>query len=261
MSERHPPCATSSLLSACDGLEHGFFGRRGGVSSGPYESLNAGRGSDDDGAAVLENRRRICATVGGAALATPYQIHSAIAHYAGADFDSANPPRCDALVTDQPGLVVGIVTSDCAPVLLVDPMAGIVAACHAGWRGAVSGIVAATVSEMEKHGARSDRIIAAIGPAIAQASYEVGDEVRQAFQAVDPFFANFFAKGVRAGAFQFDLEGAVAGQLARAGVSQVEPLGIDTYCDKNAYFSYRRSTHEGATDYGRQLSVITLAQT
>ncbi|GAK32375.1 laccase domain protein [Iodidimonas nitroreducens] len=262
----------SALLGQMPGVVHGFFSRSGGVSTGLYSSLNAGRGSSDKAAAVAENRRRIEGAMGGLTLVTPYQIHSNLARPIwgikvaskdrGAEgdalYDADDPPRCDALISDQPGLLLGIVTADCAPVLLADPKAGVLAACHAGWRGAASGVIDATIEMMIAYGARPDRMSAAIGPMIAQASYEVGAEVRQAFLDQDPAFAAFFVEGGRPEAFQCDLEGIVAALLARAGVRAVDPLGLDTYRLADRFYSYRRATHLDEPDYGRQLSVIGL---
>lgn len=248
----------ASLLADCKAISHGFFTRRGGVSCDLYESLNAGRGSDDNPNFVKENRTRIITTLGAERLATPYQVHGARAVVVDETFDFEAPPKADGLVTDRRGLAVGIVTADCAPVLLADSERGVIAACHAGWRGAATGIIEATVACMESLGARRDNITAALGPMIGQESYEVGPEVRAAFLTIEPFFANFFADGIQADKYWFDLEGAVAGCLAVSGVAMVEPLGRDTYRESGHFYSYRRATHQHHPDYGRQLSAIML---
>ena len=248
----------STLLADCGALSHGFFTRRGGVSRALFESLNAGRGSDDDPACVKENRARIIAVLGAERLATPYQVHGAHVVVVDETFNQEAPPKADGLVTDQRGIAVGIVTADCAPVLLADSDRGVVAACHAGWRGAVAGIIEETVCAMESLGAQRHHIRAALGPMIAQASYEVGPDVRAAFLAIEPFFANFFADGAQAGKYLFDLEGAVAGCLAISGITGVDLLGRDTYREQDRFYSYRRASHEQQPDYGRQLSAILL---
>ena len=241
-----------------DGVAHGFLGRKGGVSTGMTAGLNVGTGSADDPAAIAENRRLAGnAVLPGARLATVYQVHSADCVMAEA-WDLPDRPRADALVTDRPGLLLGILTADCAPVLLADADAGIVGAAHAGWKGAIGGVTDATVSAMEKLGARRDRIAAAIGPCIARTSYEVDEDFARRFEAADPANERFFASG-RPGHFQFDLEAYVAARLAAAGVTRIETLGLDTYADEARFFSFRRATHRGEPDYGRQISLIGLA--
>lgn len=242
--------------SLLDGLPHGFLGRRGGVSLGEAAGLNIGLGAEDEPASVAENRRRaVAAVMPGAQLVTVYQVHSPDAVVAQPGWPDADRPRADALVTDRPGLLLGIVTADCAPVLLADHSAGVVGAAHAGWRGAFGGVVEQTVAAMERLGARADRIVAAIGPAIAQPSYEVDSAFRDQFAAGD---GQFFAPG-RADHWQFDLEAYVAARLVNSGVGQVEKLGLDTYVDPTRFFSYRRATHRAEATYGRQFSLIGLA--
>ena len=244
--------------AALGDVPHGFLGRRGGVSLGEVASLNVGLGSGDDAAAVAENRRRAAdAVLPGAALVGVYQIHSAECVTVTSPWSADRRPEADALVTARPGILLGIVTADCAPVLLADAAAGVIGAAHAGWRGARAGIVEATVAAMEALGARRERIAAAIGPCIAQPSYEVSQDFRAQFGTGD---ARFFAPG-RAGHLQFDLEGYVASRLAGAGVGTIEPLGLDTYSDAERFYSYRRSTHAAEPTYGRQFSLIGLAQT
>jgi YfiH family protein len=242
------------------GTRHGFLGRTGGVSTGIVQGLNVGIGSHDDPEAVAENRRRATEAVAPAALlATVYQTHSSDAVTVTASFPDDARPAADALVTDRPGLVLGIVTADCAPVLLADVDAGVVGAAHAGWKGALGGVTDAAILAMEKLGARRERITAAIGPCIARASYEVDDAFRLRFAEADPATERFFADGRRAGHFQFDLEAYVAHRLAVAGVKRVAALGLDTYAQADRFFSFRRATHAGEPDYGRQISLIALS--
>jgi len=246
--------------SALVEVPHGFLGRRGGVSVGVCAGLNVGWGSGDDRAAIAENRRRAVAAVApGAALATLHQVHSPDAVVATAPWPEEARPHADALVTDRPGLALGILTADCAPVLLADPAAGVIGAAHAGWKGALAGIVEAAVAAMERLGADRARIAAAVGPCIARKSYEVDDAFRRRFAADDPDHDRFFAPG-RDGRHQFDLEGFVASRLAVAGLRRVEALGLDTYSQPERFFSYRRATHRGEPTYGRQISLIALPQ-
>lgn len=244
---------------ALAGVAHGFLTRRGGVSSGLFASLNVGLGSSDDRACVLENRRRAVAAVApGAALVTLHQVHSATVVPVTAAFpDDARPPA-DAMVTATPGLALGILTADCAPILFADQAAGVIGAAHSGWKGALADIGPATVMAMEQLGARRSRIVAAIGPSIARASYEVDLAFVARFCAADPAHEAFFAAG-KPGHAQFDLEGFIAARLAAAGVKTVVAMGVDTYPDAARWFSFRRTTHAGEPDYGRQLSVIALA--
>ncbi|OYX84087.1 MAG: polyphenol oxidase [Azorhizobium sp. 32-67-21] len=221
-------------LAALKGIRHAFFTRRGGVSSGLYDSLNGGMGSQDDLACVSENRARMAGALGIAPdnLVACWQVHSP-----------------DATIT----------VADCGPVLFADPEARVVGAAHAGWKGAFGGVVEGTVAAMERLGARRANIHAAIGPLIRQPSYEVGEDFVARFRAVDPAFLRFFAAGDRAGHFMFDLPGFIAHRLAEAGIGHVEDLGLDTYSDPERFFSYRRSTHRGEADYGRLVAAITLA--
>lgn len=243
---------------ALDGVPHGFFGRAGGVSTGVVAGLNAGLGAGDDPLAVAENRRRAAAAIApGARLVTVYQVHSADCVTVAEPWPEDGRPEADALVTDRPGLVLGIVTADCAPVLFADAAAGVVGAAHAGWKGALAGVTDATVAAMEALGARRERIAAAIGPCIAQASYEVDLAFRARFEAADPGNARHFGAG-RAGHCQFDLAGYVAARLAAAGVGTVVDLGVDTYAEPARFYSFRRATHHGEPAYGRQISAISL---
>lgn len=238
-----------------EGVPHGFLTREGGVSTGTVSGLQFGVGAGDDPGAVAENRRRgIEAVLPGAMLAMPYQVHSPDAVILDRAVEGDERPPADALVTATPGLLVGVVTADCAPVLLADRQAGVVAAVHAGWRGAAGGVIDSAVAKMLELGAESKDIFAAIGPAIAQANYEVGPEMRDAFLPEDEAF---FAQG-RGDRLHFDLEGYVASRLRQAGVTRVEALGLDTYGDAGRFYSFRRSTHTGEADYGRQAALIGL---
>ena len=246
---------TTSLLS---GVRHGFLGRRGGVSTGLVAGLNVGLGSSDDPVAIAENRRRAADAVApGARLVTVYQVHSADAVVAEVWADDVRP-RVDAIVTDRPGVVLGILTADCAPVLLADSEAGVIGAAHAGWKGAIGRVTDATIAAMEKLGAKRERIAAAVGPCISRASYEVDAAFMARFADADPSNERFFADGKRANHHQFDLEAYVAHRLAAAGISKVAMLGEDTYSQPDRYFSFRRATHGGEPDYGRQISLIAL---
>ena len=240
------------------GVAHGFFGRQGGVSDGVYASLNCGPGSGDARDKVIENRRRAMAALGAnGELLTLYQIHSATAVRVTAPWPIGEGPRADAMATKLPGLALGILTADCAPLLLADAKAGVIGAAHAGWKGAQGGIIEAVVAEMEALGAARGHIAAAIGPCISQANYEVGPEFRAAFAQGG---ARFFAAGQRPDHFQFDLEGFVATQLAAAGVARIEKLAACTYARPADFFSFRRATHAGERDYGRQISAIMLTK-
>ena len=250
-----PDVITTPLLA---GIPHGFLGRRGGVSGGIHHGLNVGLGSDDEAAAINANRAAALAAVRpGARLLTPYQVHSADCAIVRAPFAEDARPRADALATGDPALALGIVTADCAPVLLADAHAGVVAAAHAGWKGALGGVTDAAIAAMESLGADRARIAAAIGPCIARASYEVDHAFRRRFEAADAANERFFADG-RAGHAQFDLEGYVAHRLAAAGVRRIAALGLDTYADEARFFSYRRATHRGEPGYGRQIAIVGL---
>ncbi|HEY2837181.1 MAG TPA: peptidoglycan editing factor PgeF [Rhizomicrobium sp.] len=238
------------------GIAHGFFGRAGGVSTGVYASLNCGPGSRDDPAAVAENRARvITALAPGARLASLAQIHSANVHTIGPDWDFASRPEGDGMVTTQPGVMLGILTADCAPVLFADTEAGVIGAAHTGWKGAVAGVLENTIAAMERLGAKTGRIAAAIGPTISQTNYEVGADLRARFDGADD---RFFVPSNRPGYFRFDLPGYVTQRLNQAGVGSISDLGLCTYPPENGFFSYRRTTHLGEADYGREISAITI---
>jgi YfiH family protein len=248
----------STLLEKVPGVRHAFFTRHGGVSTGVYDSLNVGVGSKDDPEAVQENRARAAAElgVGLSHLLTCYQVHSNIAVTADAPF--AGRPEADAVVTQTPGLVCGALAADCAPILLADGEARVIASAHAGWKGALGGIVAATLEAMVAQGARRERIVAAVGPCIGQASYEVGEEFMDRFSREAPGSERFFAAGQSPGKRQFDLPGFVLQRLAEAGVERAEWIGRDTCADENLFFSNRRGFLRGESDYGRLLSAIVL---
>ena len=241
-----------------EGIPHGFLGRRGGVSEGLCAGLNAGYGSGDDPELIAQNRRLALEAVApGARLVTLYQVHSANAVTVTEPWDDTGRPRADAMVTDRPGLALGILTADCTPVLLADRDAGVVGAAHSGWQGALAGVLGATVAAMERLGAAPERIVAAVGPTIGRRSYEVDEGFFARFVAADEDNDLFFTDG-RPGRYQFDLEGFVLARLAAAGVRRIEALGLDTYADDARFYSYRRATHRGEPTYGRQLSIIAL---
>jgi YfiH family protein len=246
--------ATRSPLLA--GIPHGFLGRGGGVSQGVVAGLNVGFGSGDDPEHIAENRRRAAAAVApDAQLVTVYQVHSARCVTVTEACPDDARPHADALVTDRPGLVLGILTADCAPVLFADRDAGVVGAAHAGWKGAIAGVTDATLDAMERLGADRRRIVATVGPCIAQASYEVDEGFRDRFLGEGDANAAFFLPGV-AGHWQFDLEGYVVSGLRTAGIGEANGLGLDTYAAPQRFFSFRRATHRREPAYGRQISLI-----
>lgn len=250
---------TSPLLDLA-GVRHAFFTRQGGVSSGIYEGLNVGVGSGDAPGDVLENRRRAAAHfgVGSEALDTCYQIHSATALIADGPWGEARP-QADGLATDRRSLVCGALAADCAPILFADPKAGVVAAAHAGWKGALTGIAEATLSQMLALGAQRSNIVAVVGPCIGPGSYEVGLEFLERFSAEDPANAQFFSAGQTADKRMFDLPAFVLHRLRRAGVETCEWVGRDTCVEEDLFFSNRRAFKQGEPDFGRLLSAIALA--
>ncbi len=249
----------SPLLSAIPGLRHAFFTREGGVSDGIYESLNAGIGSKDDASRVAENRRRMAAllSVAPTHLLTAFQIHSPDVAVASEPWDTASRPRADAIVTSTEGLAIGVTAADCGAILLVDPRARVIGAAHAGWKGALTGVLESTIDTMEKLGAERAGIVAAIGPLIRQHSYEVGGEFVERFTQADQDNARFFIPSQRAGHAMFDLAGFIRMRLENAGVLMIDDVGIDTYSDQR-FYSYRRSVHRGEPDYGRHVHAIVL---
>ena len=261
MAEEHNMTVIAEFLRAQNLLmPHGFFTRRGGVSGGPFASLNCSLSGKDARDNVLENRARAARAVGAepSDLVGIHQVHGTDVTYVTEPWTPGNGPRADAMVTDRGGIALGIVTGDCAPVLFADPDAGVIGAAHAGWRGAVAGVLEATLAAMAARGARAGRIAAAVGPCIGQASYEVGVDLRRAVLGRDPADARFFAPGQRALHWQFDLPGYCAARLAAAGVGATEVLGCDTLADEARFFSHRRRTLAGGGMIGHQISIITL---
>jgi purine-nucleoside/S-methyl-5'-thioadenosine phosphorylase / adenosine deaminase len=249
----------SSLLAAIPGLRHAFFTREGGVSDGVYDSLNGGLGSRDDPANVAENRRRMAEQFGVAPshFLNVHQIHSPDAIVATGPWESPARPKADAIVTRAEGLAIGVTTADCGPILFVDPNARVIGAAHAGWKGALTGILESTIAAMETLGAERNSIVAAIGPLIRQPSYEVGSEFVERFMEADADNVLFFLPGERDGRAMFDLPGFIRMRLENAGVLMIDDLGVDTYADER-FYSYRRSVHRKEPDYGRLVHAIAL---
>jgi len=247
-------------LSNLPGIRHAFFTRAGGVSQGIYESLNSGVGSNDDPANVTENRARMAASLGVAPerFLTAYQIHSPQVVTVEAPWSPSERPKADAIVTHTPGLAIGVSTADCGPVLLADPEARVIGAAHAGWRGALTGVIEATVAAMETLGAKRDRMVAAAGPMIRQPNYEVGQDLLDRFVAVEPSNVRFFIRANRPDHMMFDLAGYVVSQLRRAEIAQIEDVGLCTYANPAQFYSYRRATHLAEPDYGRHVNAIVL---
>jgi YfiH family protein len=239
-------------------VPHGFLGRRGGVSTGEMAGLNVGYGSGDDREAIARNRAlAMAAVLPGAEIATVHQVHSSTVVAVERPWAHDERPHADAMVTDRPGLLLGVLTADCAPVLLADAEAGVVGAAHAGWRGALAGVTDETIGAMEALGARRERIAAAVGPCIGRASYEVDESFRDRFLGHDRANERFFTDGP-AGKPHFDLEAYVVARLSAAGLANVEALHLDTYADAERFYSYRRSTHRREADYGRQIAMIAV---
>ncbi|MBB5752011.1 peptidoglycan editing factor PgeF [Prosthecomicrobium pneumaticum] len=251
---------TSDALAALPGVTHGFFTRRGGVSDGLYASLNCGLGSADDRESVIANRARVLAVLGlpPGRLATPHQIHSADVAVVETVWAPGEGPKADAVVTARPGVAIGVGTADCGPLLFADAEARVVGAAHAGWKGAFSGVIEATVEAMEELGAQRARIVAALGPTISRPAYEVGPEFRVRFLEADTANERFFSPAGRTDRHLFDLPAYIGARLLAAGLGRVEDLRLCTYGDPERFFSYRRATHEGEPDYGRLLSAIAL---
>jgi len=249
------PVLTSPLLNL-PGIRHAFFTRQGGVSTGIYASLNVGAGSNDDPEAVAENRRRAAAHLGGE-LVTAYQVHSATALVADGPWP-AGPPQADGVVSAATGVVCGALAADCAPILFADPEARVVAAAHAGWKGALTGVAESAIARMEGLGARRERIIAAVGPCIGPESYEVGLEYVARFTEVDRDYQRFFSSGAGPDKRQFDLPAFVLARLRAAGIARCEWIGRDTCAEPELFFSNRRAFKQGEPDYGRLLSAIVL---
>ncbi len=248
-------------LSPLAGIHHGFFGRNGGISEGRFASLNCGFGSNDDPERIAENRRRASEQLGlsGDALCTVYQRHSSRCVTVTTAWAHGDAPRADAMATECPGIALGILTADCAPVVFADARAGVIGAAHAGWRGALDGILDATVAAMTALGAKPSAMVAAVGPCIGPDSYEVGAEFLATFREADDGNTVHFTPAARDGHHMFDLPGYVVRRLGRLGIGEIDLLAHDTYADAENYFSYRRACHQGEEDYGRLLSAIALA--
>ena len=247
-------------LSALPHIKHGFFARHGGVSTGLFDSLNCGIGSSDIRQNVLENRARVAGHLGAepGRLLTCHQLHSATAVLVEVPWAPDAQPKADALVTRTTGLALGVLAADCAPVLFADPVARVIAAAHAGWKGALSGILESTLATMELAGAHRARVVAAIGPCISQAAYEVGPEFEAAFSAVNQGYSRYFTVPTPSARAHFDLPGFIADRLKAAGIGHVDRLNQCTYSQPGRFFSYRRTTHAREADYGRQLSTVIL---
>lgn len=249
----------SPVLGAA-GIRHAFFTRQGGISEGIYASLNGGQGSDDLPEAIAENRTRMAAHMGVAPgnFLSLYQIHSADAVRADRPWTREARPKADAMVTNVPGIALGIGTADCGPVLFADPGARVIGAAHSGWKGAIGGVLEATIIQMEALGARRESMIVALGPMLSQANYEVGPEFRDIFLAGRADNARFFRAGPKPDHPHFDLPGYIASRLERAGIRTIEDCGLCTYADAGRFYSYRRKTHLKEADYGRLVASIVL---
>lgn len=248
-------------LASLAGMRHAFFTRCGGVSSGIYDSLNGGVGSNDDPGNVTQNRARMASALGVDAghFVTAYQVHSPNVAVAEKPWAASERPKADAIVTRTPGLAIGVTTADCGPVLFADEKAGVIGAAHAGWRGALTGVLEATLDAMEKLGANRNDIVAALGPMIRQPNYEVGPEFIEAFIAEGSGNERFFKPGLRSGHHLFDLPGFIESRLRYAGLGSVEDLELCTYAEPDRFYSYRRSQHRAEVDYGRHISAIVIA--
>jgi YfiH family protein len=251
---------TAEALEALPGIRHGFFTRRGGVSDGIYASLNCGVGSADERAHILENRARVTAELGVAPgqLATPYQVHSPDVVIVDEVWPTGEGPKADAVVTKRRGIAIGVGTADCGPVLFADGAAGVVGAAHAGWKGAFTGVLEATVAAMESLGARRERIVAVLGPTISKSAYEVGPEFRARFLDAADSNASYFSPSPKPDHHQFNLPAYIGMRLRAGDLGTVGDLGLCTYADPDRFFSYRRTTHAGEPDYGRLLHAISI---
>lgn len=246
--------------AALAGVRHGFFTRQGGVSRGLFDSRNCSFGSGDDAASVAENRDRAMAEIQADTLVTGYQCHSARCVTVTEPWAAGDAPKADAMVSDRPGIALGVLTADCAPVLFADRRARVIGAAHAGWRGALDGVTDAAFAAMAALGATAGETVAVVGPCIAQASYEVGSEFQQRFVAADGVNAGYFEPSRRDDHYMFDLPGYVAMRLDTLGLASVEVLGLDTCADEARFFSYRRTCHAGQADYGRLISLVALGE-
>ncbi len=255
-----PNPMTADCLAEIRGVAHGFFTREGGVSEGLYSSLNCGLGSQDETAKVVENRTRVANYLGAATshLLTCFQVHSADAVVVTEPWTPETMPKADGLVTKVRGIALGALAADCAPVLFADPEAGVIGAAHAGWKGALGGVLEATIATMTRIGARRNRIRAVLGPCIGPSAYEVGPEFQAAFTVADPAHVRFFRRATPAARPHFDLPGFVLSRLELTGIDTIENCTACTYGETERFFSYRRTTHRHDTDYGRQISAIVL---
>ncbi len=251
------PLTHASL--ALPGIRHGFFTRAGGVSTGLYASLNCGIGSEDTREHVMENRARVTAALGVGAdrLATPYQVHGTEAVIVETAWKPGEGPKADAIVTNRPGVALGVGTADCGPILMADAEAGVIGAAHAGWRGAIDGVVEAAIAAMVMLGARRERMVAVLGPSISQANYEVGPELVARFTHDNAENTRYFVPSERPRHALFDLPAYTVGRLKAAGVTAID-MGLCTYAEPERFYSYRRATHRGEPDYGRLMSAIVL---
>ncbi len=250
---------TCSHLQSLPGMAHAFFTRDGGVSQGLYASLNGGLGSADARDAVLENRQRMAARLGVAHLVSVHQVHSPDVVVVDGPWPGDERPRADAMVTATPGVALGVLTADCGPILFADPDARVIGAAHAGWKGAIGGVIEATVDAMEGLGARRGRIVATLGPTISRNAYEVGPEFVERLVGIEAGWVRYLSSSTREGHAMFDLPAFIVMRLARAGVAAANDLALCTYGDEQRFYSYRRATHRGEPDYGRLVSAIALA--
>ena len=248
----------ASVFADIAGVSHGFFTRQGGHSRGIYAELNTGFGADEDNEIVLNNRQVVADALGADQLVTPYQYHSSVVLAVDEGWDWQSPPKADGLVTRQKGLAIAVNTADCTPVIFADVKGGVVGIAHAGWKGTVGGVLEATIEAMEALGSKRCDIVAAIGPTISQKNYEVGPEFVEQFVADNPDSARFFIPSEREGHGMFDLPACVEARLLGCNLKQVEDLALCTYGDEERFYSYRRMTHRGEPDYGRQMSAVCL---
>ena len=248
----------AASLESINNIRHGFFTRQGGFSSGIYSSLNTGYGANEDNDVIAKNRRVVADALGARDVVTPYQYHSAVALVVDDVWDSLSPPKADALVTKTKGIAIAVNTADCTPVIFSSVDGSVIGVAHSGWKGTVGGVLEATVEAMENLGVARCDIRAAIGPTISQANYEVGPEFVEQFVSDNPDSADLFIPSVKQGHSMFDLPDCVARRLGALGLAGVENLGLCTYGDEERFFSYRRMTHRGEPDYGRQMSAIAL---
>jgi len=248
----------ASVLSEIDGVSHGFFTRQGGHSQGIYAWLNTGLGADEDNGVILKNRQIVADALGAKQVLTPYQYHSGVVLPVDEAWDWRSPPKADGLVTRQKGLAIAVNTADCTPVIFADVTGGVVGIAHAGWKGTVGGVLEATITAMEALGARASDIVAAIGPTISQENYEVGPEFVEQFVVDNPDSEKFFIASERQGHSMFDLPGCVQERLERCNLNKIQNLALCTYGEEKNFYSYRRMTHRGEADYGRQMSGVCL---